>query len=225
MLLPKPRRAAGAAHGSAATAKAATSKNGLLRLLTPTILSLTGFFALLSLTNSAMQNFSVVALLSEGITLGMANAALTAWLFGGAVGVLIGGYLADRTDRHGDVAAVGFGLTAVLVLGVATLSLSGPVIAATLGLAGLLSGMIMPSRDMLVRKAAPPGAAGRVFGIVSTGFNIGGIIGPLAFGWIMDHAKPSWVFGGAVAIMALTALVGLIGERYGDRQGAARRVA
>lgn len=121
------------------------------------------------------------------------------------------------------MAAIGFALTALLVLGVATLSLSGPVIAAILGLAGLLSGMIMPSRDMLVRKAAPPGAVGRVFGIVSTGFNIGGIIGPLTFGWIMDHGRPSWVFFGTAAIMALTALFGLFGERIGDRPGAARR--
>ena len=55
--------------------------------------------------------------------------------------------------------------------------------------------MIQPSRDMLVRRAAPPGTAGRVFGIVTTGFNIGGIIGPLLFGWLMDHGSPRWVFG------------------------------
>ena len=38
-----------------------------------------------------------------------------------------------------------------------------------MGMAGFLSGMIAPSRDMLVRAAAPPGAVGRVFGIVTTG--------------------------------------------------------
>ena len=68
---------------------------------------------------------------------------------------------------------------------------------------------------MLVRRAAPPGAAGRVFGIVSTGFNIGGIIGPLLFGWMMDHGSPRSVLMGAVVFMALTALYGLFEERRG----------
>ena len=71
-----------------------------------------------------------------------------------------------------------------------------------MGFAGIIFGMMQPSRDMLVRRAAPPGAAGRVFGIVSTGFNIGGIIGPILFGWLMDHGEPRWVFGGAVVFMA-----------------------
>ncbi len=60
--------------------------------------------------------------------------------------------------------------------------------------AGFLSGLIMPSRDMMVRAAAPPGAAGRVFGIVTTGFNIGGAVGPMLAGWIMDRGAPRWVF-------------------------------
>ena len=70
---------------------------------------------------------------------------------------------------------------------------------------------------MLVRKAAPPGAAGRVFGIVSTGFNIGGIIGPLLFGWLMDNGQPRWVFGMSVIFMVMTALFGLLEEWRGRR--------
>jgi MFS family permease len=66
---------------------------------------------------------------------------------------------------------------------------------------------------MLVRKAAPPGAAGRAFGIVSTGFNIGGIIGPLLYGWIMYHGQPRWVFGVAAVFMLLTVLLALVTER------------
>jgi hypothetical protein len=34
----------------------------------------------------------------------------------------------------------------------------------------------MPSRDMIVRAVTPPGAYGRVFGFVSSGFNIGVLI-------------------------------------------------
>ena len=87
-----------------------------------------------------------------------------------------------------------------------------------MGLAGILFGMIQPSRDMLVRKAAPPGAAGRVFGIVSTGFNIGGIVGPLLFGWLMDHGEPRWIFGAAVVFMAATALFAFARGSRGRRR-------
>jgi MFS family permease len=72
--------------------------------------------------------------------------------------------------------------------------------------------MIMPSRDMLVRAACPPGAEGRVFGIVTTGFNIGGAVGPMLFGWIMDRNEPRWVFGGTVVFMLLTVTMALAGE-------------
>ncbi len=50
-----------------------------------------------------------------------------------------------------------------------------------LGLIGFLTGLVAPSRDMLVRAASPKGAEGRVFGIASTGFNIGGVLGPPFF--------------------------------------------
>jgi MFS family permease len=63
---------------------------------------------------------------------------------------------------------------------------------------------------MLVRNAAPAGAAGRAFGIVSTGFNLGGIVSPLLFGWIMDQNLPHWVFGASVVFMVLTVLLALV---------------
>ena len=82
-----------------------------------------------------------------------------------------------------------------------------------MGLAGFLGGVIAPSRDMLVLNAAPPGAAGRAFGIVSTGFNIGGIISPLLFGWLMDSGMPHWVFGASVIFMLMTVVLSLVTDR------------
>ena len=84
---------------------------------------------------------------------------------------------------------------------------------AAMASAGFLGGVIAPSRDMLVRNAAPPGAAGRAFGIVSTGFNLGGIVSPLLFGWIMDQNAPRWVFGASVVFMVVTVLLALATER------------
>jgi MFS family permease len=191
-------------------------------VITPAVLTMMAFFTLLALSGSAINSFSVVALIAaHGVSFAAANAGLTAYLAGSAVGVLLGGWLADRTSRHGNVAAIGFGLAAAITLSVATLTLSTIAIILALGVAGIIFGMVQPSRDMLVRRAAPPGSAGSVFGIVSTGFNIGGIIGPILFGWIMDHGQPRWIFGGAVIFMAITAIFGLLEERRGRRASTA----
>ncbi|WP_458097152.1 MFS transporter [Roseomonas sp. WA12] len=189
------------------TANRAKAGSGVF---TPAIISLTIFFTLLSFSNGAIQNFSVAALVSGyGLTLTQANAALTAFLMLSAFGVLVGGFLADRTRRHGDVAAAAFALTALLTLLVAIADLGPLELMVALGAAGFLSGVIAPSRDMMVQAAAPPGGSGRAFGIVSTGFNIGGAIGPLLFGWILDHGEPRWIFGAAVGFMTLTVVMAL----------------
>src|SRR3954470_11041571 len=89
----------------------------LKQLLTPTVIGLVGFFALLSLSSGALTSYSAVALVSVyGVSLSSANVALSAFLFATAFGVLAGGVIADRTRRHGDVAALGFGAAAVLIL-------------------------------------------------------------------------------------------------------------
>ncbi len=195
----------------AATAAAARPKT---RLLTPAVLNLTLFFTLLSLSSGGIQSYTAAALTSGyGISLSAANMALTAFLLLSAFGVLAGGFVADMTRRHGDVAAASYAFCAVLTLAIALFSPGAALIAAIMGLSGFLSGMISPSRDMLVRRAAPPGAAGRVFGIVTTGFNIGGTIGPLLFGWIMDRGEPRWIFGASAAFMLATVVIALFGER------------
>lgn len=183
-------------------------------LLTPAVASLILFFTVLGLSVGGISNFSVVALHALWATdLGLANAALTGFLLMSAFGVLAGGIIADRTNRHGDFAAFGFGLCALLVGAVGLVHLPSVLLVGIMSVAGFCSGMIMPSRDMLVRASAPKGAEGRVFGIVSTGFNIGGIIGPMLFGWIMDRGAPFWVFGGSVAFMLATCLIALASER------------
>jgi MFS family permease len=185
----------------------------LRKLLTPAILSLVGFFTLLSLSSSALTNYSAVALIAiDTVTLKDANLALSAFLFLMAIGVLAGGFIADATKRHGDVAAVGFGAAAALVLVTGIVPLGPLPLLLTMGGAGFLAGMISPSRDMLVRASSPPGAFGRVFGIVTTGFNIGGTIGPMLGGWILDHHMPRWVFYSSVIFMMLTALMGLVSD-------------
>jgi MFS family permease len=183
-------------------------------VITPALIMLTALFMLLSLSVAGINNFGVVALMSGyAASYSTANIALTAFLAASAAGVLAGGFLADRTAHHGQLAAACFGANAAIVLGIALVALPPWLLTLAMTAAGFLSGVIAPSRDMLVRKAAPAGAAGRAFGIVSTGFNLGGIISPLLFGWIMDQNAPHWVFGTSVVFMVATVLLSLLTER------------
>jgi MFS family permease len=183
-------------------------------IITPALIVLTIFFMLLGLSNAGIGNFGVVALMSGyDVSFQVANVALTAFLGASAVGVLAGGVLADRTERHGQVAAACFAINAVIILVIATLTLPSLLLTALMAIAGFLGGVIAPSRDMLVRNAAPPGAAGRAFGIVSTGFNFSGVFAPLLYGWIMDQNMPHWVFGASVVFMVMTVLLALVTDR------------
>jgi MFS family permease len=180
-------------------------------VVTPTIIMLTAFFMLLGLSTSGIGNFGVVALMSGyAISFSAANVALTALLGFSAAGVLAGGFLADRTHRHGQLAAACFALNAGIVLVIALVNLPPALLTVAMASAGFLGGVIAPSRDMLVRNAAPAGAAGRAFGIVSTGFNFSGIISPLLFGWIMDYGLPYLVFGVSAMFMAFTVALALL---------------
>jgi len=200
----------------------AAPKLRLTAVLTPTIIFLTAFFALLSLSGSGISNFSVVALRGAFDTpLATASWALTVYLAMQALGVLAGGYIADKTRHHAEVASIGYGINACIVLAIATLGLGAAPLLLAMGSAGLLGGLIMPSRDMLVRAAAPPGAMGRTFGVVTSGFSIGGMVGPLLFGFIMDHHAPRWVFGASVIVMVIVSIIAVIGDRHMVRKNVA----
>ena len=164
------------------------------------------FFMLLAMITASIYNYSVVALGGlYGTPMGIANAGLTGFLLASSGGVLVGGLLVGRTSRHALVAGLGLAATAVFVALVALVDLGSLGLVAALSLAGFFSGVIMPSRDMIVREVTPAGSFGKVFGFVTTGFNLGGIVAPLIFGPIMDHASPRLVFV-AVALLCLMSI-------------------
>jgi FSR family fosmidomycin resistance protein-like MFS transporter len=177
-----------------------------LLLSAPILLNLV-FFVLLAMMSGGLYNYSVVALGALYDTpVATANAALSGNLLWSAIGVLIGGVLVGRTTRHGGVAAIGLAAIAFFTGLIAEFNFGALALIAVMSLSGLFSGIIMPSRDMIVREVTPPGSFGKVFGFVTTGFNIGGIISPLIFGAIMDHGNPRLVFV-AVAAFSLVAII------------------
>ena len=104
-------------------------------------------------------------------------------------GVLLGGIIADRTPHHERVAAIGFACTSTMAVLLGWVDMPAAVLIFVMSLGGLLNGMIQPSRDMMVRAVTPPGSFGKVFGFVTTGFNLGGMVAPLTYAWLMDHGR------------------------------------
>jgi MFS transporter, FSR family, fosmidomycin resistance protein len=192
-----------------AAVSAGTAAQDWRLLLSPPILLNLLFFTLLAVTSAGLQNYSVVALDAlYGTPLTLANTALSIYLLLNAFGVLLGGMLLGWTHRHAIVATVG------LVASGACAAIIGIVDPGTVGLivlmaaCGLFTGAIMPSRDMLVREVTPAGSFGKVFGFVTTGFNIGGMIAPLICGAVMDRGDPRAVFllvgiGSLIAILTV----------------------
>jgi MFS transporter, FSR family, fosmidomycin resistance protein len=175
-------------------------------LLAPAIVINLAFFILMAMMSGGLNNFTVVALgAAYGTTPVIANAALSGLLFLSAIGVLAGGVVVGWTSRHGLVAAIGLVVTALMAAVVGLTDLGPAVLIIVMSIAGFFYGLIMPSRDLIVRAVTPPGAFGRVFGFVTTGFNIGGMVAPLMFGLLMDHGHPRAIFF-TVAVCSLLAI-------------------
>ncbi len=209
----------GAARSARATPAAAQRGSDWRFLLSVPILTALAFFLMIALTGGGLTSFGVSALQSlYQVPLVEATAPISAFLFAGAFGVLAGGWAADRTARHDWLVGGCMILTALTVAPVAAFTPPLVVVTVMLGIAGFFSGAIAPSRDMMVRAITPPGASGKVFGFVTTGFNIGGLITPLIFGMVMDHSEPRLVFW-LVALLSLLSLVTVFGTGRHARAG------
>jgi len=194
-------------------APAASADAGWRLLLSAPILLNLAFFTLMSIMNGGLNTYLVVALGALHATPpAVANMALTGLLAMNAVGVLGGGFLAGRTRHHALVAALGLGTGGVVTALVGLIDFPSVVLVLIMAFSGLCVGAIYPSRDLLVRSATPPGAYGKVFGFVSTGFNIGASVAPLIYGMLMDRGEPRAIFlvSAAVSIVCIaTVTVGL----------------
>ena len=177
------------------------------------------FFLLSTMTLAVIQSFSVSLLQAmHQVSFKQASATLTAYMLCGAVGILIGGVVAARIADSDRVVATCMGVAALL-LGLCGTGLFGAtgtmvVLAAT----GFAVGIGGPSRDMMIKKATPKGATGRVYGMVYSGLDVGFAISPVMFGMFMDRGWFSMTFYGAalVLLLAVGAALG-VGRRTSVR--------
>jgi FSR family fosmidomycin resistance protein-like MFS transporter len=218
-LVAQPEPPADAARGKKTPAKSQTDliDTGWRLLVSPPILLNLAFFMLISLMGSGLNTYLVVALGALHATPpAVANMALTSLLAMSAAGVLVGGILAGRTGHHAMVAASGLTVGGIVTALVGLVDFGPVLLVVIMGFSGFCAGMTYPSRDMLVRSVTPPGAYGKVFGFVSTGYNIGASIAPIMYGMLMDHGQPRAVFFVSAAVSLLcvsTVTIGFSGRK------------
>lgn len=170
-----------------------------------------GFFLSATMAFGALQSFSPTVLERlYGLSLPLATSALSAYLVGGAGGTFAGGFLAaGRTDQDRIIAAALLAAAGVAVL-LANAVAPAWTVVGLMALMGFLTGLVAPSRDLLVRRAATSGfgacAFGRVYGVVYSGLDVGLAAAPLAFGPLMDAGRYAQVLVGVALLQGLAIL-------------------
>ena len=153
---------------------------------------------------AAMPN--ATTLLSEYTPERLKSLLVTTMFCGFNLGMACGGFLVARAERLERTIALAMMFAAALLLLTATGWLPGGLAATVAALAGFGTGLAGPSRDMLIKRAAPPGATGRVYGTVYSGLDVGFALAAPVFGWMMDHGHPAGVFAGAAMVLMLGVL-------------------
>jgi MFS family permease len=104
----------------------------------------------------------------------------------------------------------GAALLALCGMGVLGPAMTMAVLAST----GFAIGIGGPSRDMMIKKATPKGATGRVYGLVYSGLDSGFAISPMIFGAMMDRGWYAATLLGAALVLLLSVAVALgVGAR------------
>jgi len=207
LLLTMPRSPAPSGQG-------AESDLAFMRL--PVVWWCFAFFLLSTMTLAVVQNFSVPILKAlQNVSVETAAVTLTAYMLCGAMGMFTGGFVAARYPRWSDRVVASCMTTAAVMLVLCASGLLGPsgtlvVLAAT----GFAVGVGGPSRDLMIKKATPKGATGRVYGLVYSGLDVGFAISPLIFGLFMDRGwYASTLVGSAVFLLLSVGAALGVGKR------------
>ncbi|MEO8836620.1 MAG: MFS transporter [Caldimonas sp.] len=181
---------------------AAASSFGFLAI--PAIWMCFGFFFLYAITLGGVQAFAPEAARQlHDVPLRWAAQCLTFYMIAAACGMVVGGFLAADPSRCEKIVGAGFGIAAIFALTIGFAPVAPMAVPVLFALMGVAAGIAGPSRDIIVKRAAPEGATGRVYGVVYSGLDIGQAFAPLLFGPLMDMHRPRDVWLGIAIAQAL----------------------
>ena len=203
--------AATAAAAAPAALPAAEGPFDFLRI--PAVWMCLLFFLFYAFALSVVQSFAPEAARQlHAVPVHLVAVCLSIYMVCSATGMVLGGFLAADPARCERVVGIGMGLAACIALSVALLPIAPAMVPVMFGLMGVVSGSAGPSRDMLVKRATPDNASGRVFGVVYSGLDIGQAIAPLVFGRLMDLHQYRSVWLG-LALVQLVLIVSAFNVR------------
>jgi MFS family permease len=168
------------------------------------------FFLFGAMAGGGVQAWLVTILHTvKGIDLKLAATALTAYMLGSTMGVLVGGWFADQFKAHVMPFVTGLVIvSASIILFINWVNLPALAIIPLTFVSGLALGASRTPRDVMLKDAAPPGQIGKVFGFVSAGLPLGSAITPVPFGFIIDRGHPELVLTLVAGILFVSLLCG-----------------
>ena len=173
-------------------------------LAIPAVWMCFGFFFLYAVVISGVQAFAPEAARQiHDVPTRWAAMCLTFYMVAAAGGMVLGGFLASDPSRCEKIVGAGFGIAAVLALTIGFAPMTPMAVPVLFALMGAAAGVAGPSRDLIVKRAAPPGATGRVYGVVYSGLDIGQAAAPLVFGTLMDMHRFTDVWLGIAIVQAM----------------------
>jgi len=182
----------------------AEAAGGLDFLRIPAVWMCFGFFLFYAGAMSSVQAFAPEAARHlHDVPLAMAAVCLTIYMAASAGGMVLGGFMASDPQRCERIVGGGFGVAACMALAMAYLDMPAVMVPVLFGLMGFATGTAGPSRDLLVKRATPENATGRVYGVVYAGLDIGQAISPLLFGLLMDRGQYRGVIVGLALVQAV----------------------
>jgi len=187
-------------HANTQAANPGSSPEGTFAFLKlPAVWLCWTFFFFSMASTSSLQSFAPSALFNiYQVPLDVGSYYITLLALGSAGGVLFGGYLAAKLKAPERIVSTCLSIAIVMCILLATGLVSKQTIPFIFFALGFGYGVVAPSRDLLVKAATPKGVAGRVYGIVYSGIDLGAAVGPFIFGFFMDAGLPRALFLGIV---------------------------
>lgn len=187
-------------------------------LLIPAIWLSFAYFFLSNTAFGALQSY-LIPLLKHyyGLSLHAATFCMTALLVGNGLGIVAGGFIANKAVPHQKIIVIALTLSALLALLLASESLPALMVYLILPTMGFAMGIAGPFRHLMARLAAQSDAGRHcqscIYGFVYAGQDMGTSITPAWAGQLMDSQHYMGVFMSIAVFQGGAVLAAMIESR------------